>query len=1330
MSTINQQLVKTSAGLVGTAPLQMTASPPPAPPERKNSLSGRAKAGSIGSPVPIPVQRGASSLKLNLPEPKQEVKVDPVPTPAPKAPAPSKGTVPGYAASTALSKVRKKDPVRKHEVELPAQTSIPGGAKKVEAKPSPQQPIVLKGGGKGTPPAQSAPMPAQNGAAASSTPVAITPPQNGTIAAAAKPVAVAQPVAQPKPPQPASAPAQNGTIAAAAKPIAVAQPAAQSKPPQAAAQNGAGVVAKYAPAGQSQLAPLKPIATQRTGKEEVGEKTPVRGALNEAPTSARSSSVREGDPTTPKRSSARVAFAAPELKRRSSKDSGGSDDSLGRQFDFSRFGFGGDVLEMMRADLRAAKEGKPVDLFMEGPTIPPEPVAVGKPAKQRVVMDDVINATILNTIFFNPKRSDVDLPSYEEGGAIIPLNPIYPTPEEIRDFEFSDLDKEAVKRLSFFSCNIGDEQIEQLIRKFPNIETVSFFICPELTNETLLLLSQLKKLKSIMIRSCPGMTSEGVDSLSAISMDHLEEFGITTGAMIDASKFLNQLAQAPHLRQVDFSICSNLTPNGFLCFKNAPQDKHLEIRIMGCPEITEETVEELNQGRSLPITVIWSKEDLKEHYVNELFRCPEPPPEFPPEEETFSDTFYNEAARKIEDLPDSAEKREFLEGYKQVLEKEILPDPSVMEHVAATFPQFFKGIERLSLTGPVKDDQLGKLIDIFSSPSSESPIQALRIYDCPEITRTGIISLRQLKNLRTLYVGKCPKVPTRGLEILFDTVFQSLEEVNLAGMPITNHVLHSLAQFPKIRSVDLSFCDKITWNGLKQFLETPSLEYLCLKGCKRIDPFAVEEFRQRRPQVNLDADRYIPDPSIKSMVLKEAERILKWSNHPKHYVFILEILKVRKEPIPENELNALDEMLVKEANPFYSRKLAEFGFYLHDLHIKEMALEHWLYADLILQSLKNTLRLTHEIVEHLIEVGFFTDQDKKEMAPLTIYELLQYLERKDERGINPYTHKMQVLNFSGITHVPEFVYVRTWDQVKKVIYDEAMGHYPKELLSQLPSLDIDEMVQSSAKWLKSPVVDFSECPKLTWQGLKALLHAMPLKILALENCRALSPFDLEEFRRKRPDVTLKTDVKAEDELQKRIPIHRSLVDVAKAEASEIPETFEYCFLEEANYGSEQAVPAEKEIEVGAFYLKKFKQFGIEPADLEITPAKKDWKKADYLLQVLRNICRFSCAIVKHLPREHSVATQESLALALKEVGNIELLNLSHLGLTSIPAVFWSSEVKWLRLKEVNLAGNPLKHLPEGFWNQCPKLFKERVPSSSSSWRDTLRRFWSKKEAKG
>ncbi len=758
MSTINQQLVKTSAGLVGTAPLQMTGSPPPAPPERKNSLSGRAKAGSIGSPVPVPVQRGASSLKLIVPEPKPEAKVAPAPASAPKAPAPSNGTVPGYAASTALSKVRKKEPVRKREEELPAQTSIPGGAKKPDAKPAPQQPIVLKGGGKGPP---------QNeGEAASAKPVlatqpqaALAPAQNGT-AALPKPIAATQP-------QTATPPAQNGT-AAAAKPVAVAQPVAQPKPPQATAQNGAGVVAKYAPAGQSQPAPLKPIATQRTGKEEVGEKTPVRGALGETPTSARSSSVKEGDPATPKRSSARVAFAAPELKRRSSKDSGGSDDSLGRQFDFSRFGFGGDVLEMMRADLRAVKEGKSVDLFMEGPTFPPEPVAVAKPAKQRVVMDDVINATILNTIFFNPKRSDVDLPSYEEGGAIMPLNPIYPTAEEIRDFEFSDLDKEAVKRLSFFSCNIGDGQIEQLIRKFPNIETVSFFICPQLTNETLLLLSQLKKLKSVMIRSCPGMTSEGVDSLSAISMDHLEEFGITTGAMIDASKFLNLLAQAPHLRQVDFSICSNLTPNGFLCFKNAPQDKHLEIRIMGCPEITEETVEELNQGRSLPITVIWSKEDLKEHYVNELFRCPEPPPEFPLEEETFSDTFYNEAARKIEDLPDSAEKREFLEGYKQVLEKEILPDPSVMEHVAATFPQFFKGIERLSLTGPVKDDQLGKLIDIFSSPSSESPIQALRIYDCPEITRTGIISLRQLKNLRTLYVGKCPKVPTRGLEILFD----------------------------------------------------------------------------------------------------------------------------------------------------------------------------------------------------------------------------------------------------------------------------------------------------------------------------------------------------------------------------------------------------------------------------------------------------------------------------------------------------------------------------------------------------------------------------------
>ena len=104
-----------------------------------------------------------------------------------------------------------------------------------------------------------------------------------------------------------------------------------------------------------------------------------------------------------------------------------------------------------------------------------------------------------------------------------------------------------------------------------------------------------------------------------------------------------------------------------------------------------------------------------------------------------------------------------------------------------------------------------------------------------------------IKNLIMLNLSENRKVTDKGIKILIPLVF--LEELNLSSCDISNTGLELLASFPHLKVLNISFCNRVTGDGLLNLRMLPRLEFLDLQGLPKINTGDIA--RIRKPSLSI-----------------------------------------------------------------------------------------------------------------------------------------------------------------------------------------------------------------------------------------------------------------------------------------------------------------------------------------------------------------------------------------------------------------------------------------------------------------------------------------------
>lgn len=573
--------------------------------------------------------------------------------------------------------------------------------------------------------------------------------------------------------------------------------------------------------------------------------------------------------------------------------------------------------------------------------------------------------------------------------------------ELLEKHPFTNEEMASVRVLDFSDSDLTDDRLIVLIRRFPHVREVFLATCSNLTDASISQLSLLPRLDTVQILLCPKVTEKGISSLP---LEQLKVFGLSSQIDIPLN-MVQRLAKSATLRAVDFSFCSRFTKEALFCFKECLGLQRIKIK--GC-NIDPAALAEVNRGRNGTFIEIVD-DDLD--VVG---------PDYLPSLPNSNDVF-----RMSSKNPIFANRSELM-----------MPHESVIE--TFKFPVNLRGFD---LTGIIPQDSVSALIKRFPG------MEWVRVYDTKHFDYAGLITLAQLTHIRVLYLGLLSDITSRGVEVMFSQQngrlrFAELRELYFCQMPVSDWAMHLIGGLPKLEKATFSDCSPYTVRGLFALVKgCKSLKHLTLIFSIQIDPFAVEECRALRPDMEIFTDE-IPDLSAIHVVADEADQRMR-DQFKREFIFITGITE-SSDPIPENGKIDLDP---EEVSQYYESQMEVIGI---DLDIKENEdlPEQWMRCDQTLQSFVNINRTLWALRQELIRIGFFTNQDVGHL-PSTAKEILEALE------IDDLVRKVQRFDFSGleITALPYYILDREWPQLKEIHLDGTLvKEVPDAFKAKCPKL--------------------------------------------------------------------------------------------------------------------------------------------------------------------------------------------------------------------------------------------------------------------------------------
>lgn len=124
-----------------------------------------------------------------------------------------------------------------------------------------------------------------------------------------------------------------------------------------------------------------------------------------------------------------------------------------------------------------------------------------------------------------------------------------------------------------------------------------------------------------------------------------------------------------------------------------------------------------------------------------------------------------------------------------------------------------------------------------------------------KLTDIGLKNLSQLNlpKLETIMLGHCNKITDEGMKYVAQ--IQTLKYLSLAACPrITDTGLTCLASSNSIETFDLRGCSGITDRGLGNLKGMPKIKEVLLGGCNNISQAGIEDLRRALPNSKIEKD--------------------------------------------------------------------------------------------------------------------------------------------------------------------------------------------------------------------------------------------------------------------------------------------------------------------------------------------------------------------------------------------------------------------------------------------------------------------------------------------
>lgn len=130
----------------------------------------------------------------------------------------------------------------------------------------------------------------------------------------------------------------------------------------------------------------------------------------------------------------------------------------------------------------------------------------------------------------------------------------------------------------------------------------------------------------------------------------------------------------------------------------------------------------------------------------------------------------------------------------------------------------------------------------FTLPDSDEGLVSVRQIDDQDL-RGLVNDLLDAKCVIGLDLSENRKVTDRGIEFL--AMLRHLEILNLSSCDITHQGLLHLKNLPKLRSLDISYCNRLRENSLKFLKSLNTLDELNIKGLISINMAGYRKLERR-----------------------------------------------------------------------------------------------------------------------------------------------------------------------------------------------------------------------------------------------------------------------------------------------------------------------------------------------------------------------------------------------------------------------------------------------------------------------------------------------------
>lgn len=124
-----------------------------------------------------------------------------------------------------------------------------------------------------------------------------------------------------------------------------------------------------------------------------------------------------------------------------------------------------------------------------------------------------------------------------------------------------------------------------------------------------------------------------------------------------------------------------------------------------------------------------------------------------------------------------------------------------------------------------------------------------------ESRKTITQEVEHLKSVETLEhlditANNSVNIGDKGFKFICE--IKSLRQLSLHSAKISDQGLSGLSVLESLEHLDLSYCDRITSEGLKHIAAlSPKLQYLDLSGCEKISKNEIEDFRNQYPEMTI-----------------------------------------------------------------------------------------------------------------------------------------------------------------------------------------------------------------------------------------------------------------------------------------------------------------------------------------------------------------------------------------------------------------------------------------------------------------------------------------------